>query len=91
LLKADPDDAAAGGVWTDPPKYFEQIVYPAYIKAHEQIFEKGDVEQGNVKAEWQEKGLQVLRPLDGAAEMTRCFEMSCEHIVRALSSSESPA
>ena len=32
-LKADPNDAAAGGVWTDPPNYFEQIVYPAYVKA----------------------------------------------------------
>jgi nicotinamide/nicotinate riboside kinase len=84
LLKADPDDAAAGGVWTDPPKYFEQIVYPAYVKAHEQIFEAGDVEEGEVRPEWQAKGLQVLKPLEGSAEMSRCFEQSCGYIVRAL-------
>jgi nicotinamide/nicotinate riboside kinase len=82
-LKSDPDDAAAGGVWTDPPNYFEQIVYPAYIKAHEQIFENGDIEQGAVRSDWE--GLQVLQPLEGPDEMTRCFEKSCEIIQMALS------
>jgi len=79
-LKADPDDAAAGGVWTDPPHYFEQIVYPAYVKAHEQIFENGDVEEGQVKSE----GLHVLQPLEGRDEMTKCFQESCGIIQRAL-------
>lgn len=81
-LKPDPDDAAAGGVWTDPPNYFEQIVYPAYTKAHEQIFENGDIEQGEVKADW--KGLHVLQPLEGVEEMTRCFQQSCEVIQKAF-------
>jgi nicotinamide/nicotinate riboside kinase len=79
-LKADPNDAAAGGVWTDPPNYFEQIVYPAYVKAHEHIFENGDVENGKVKSE----GLHVLQPLEGKEEMTKCFKESCEIIQRAL-------
>jgi nicotinamide/nicotinate riboside kinase len=82
-LKSDPDDAAAGGVWTDPPDYFEQIVYPAYIKAHAQIFETGDIEQGAVESDWE--GLHVLQPLEGAEEMTRCFEKSCGIIQKALS------
>lgn len=80
-LKSDPDDAAAGGVWTDPPNYFEQIVYPAYVKAHEQMFENGNIEHGKVKLE----GLHVLQPLEGGDEMTKCFKDSCEIIQKALS------
>lgn len=84
VFMTDPDDAAAGGVWVDPPNYFEQIVYPAYIKAHEGIFERGDVEAGEVKEEWGEGGkrLEVLRPLEGAEEMTRVFGEGCEAILK---------
>lgn len=49
------------------------------------MFEQGDVEAGELKAEWKAKGLRVLRPLEGSEEMTRCFEQSCAHIARALS------
>ncbi|KIM77169.1 hypothetical protein PILCRDRAFT_623853 [Piloderma croceum F 1598] len=38
---------AEGSLWRDPPHYWEQIVYPAYIEAHSGIFEGGDVENGN--------------------------------------------
>jgi len=79
-LKPDPNDAAAGGVWTDPPKYFEQIVYPAYVKAHAHIFDNGDVEDGQVRL----KELHVLQPQEGQDEMTKCFKESCEIIQRAL-------
>ncbi|KAL7415372.1 P-loop containing nucleoside triphosphate hydrolase protein [Mrakia frigida] len=27
-----------GEIWTDPPNYFDQIVYPAYVLAHTSIF-----------------------------------------------------
>ncbi|KAI5118192.1 hypothetical protein M0805_005547 [Coniferiporia weirii] len=37
---------AEGTLWRDPPQYFEQIVYPAYIRAHERVFSGGDVEAG---------------------------------------------
>jgi nicotinamide/nicotinate riboside kinase len=71
----DPDDAAAGGVWVDPPNYFEQIVYPAYVKAHEMIFEDGDVESGRVREEW--KDLKISAPREGVKEMTMAFDQGC--------------
>jgi len=80
LILADPDDAAAGGVWVDPPHYFDQIVYPAYVKAHEDIFEGGDVEKGELRKGWD---LKVMAPLEGKEEMTRAFEQSCENIIEA--------
>ena len=33
-------------MWRDPPEYWEQIVHPAYVRAHGDIFEGGDVEHG---------------------------------------------
>jgi nicotinamide/nicotinate riboside kinase len=74
IAHEDPDDAAAGGVWEDPPNYFEQIVYPGYVKAHEKIFE-GDVENGPVRKEW--AGLKVLVPKEGTEGMTMAFNQSC--------------
>ncbi|KAL1740697.1 hypothetical protein HDZ31DRAFT_46976 [Schizophyllum fasciatum] len=39
---------AEGALWRDPPHYWEQIVYPAYIEAHKHIFTDGDVEHGRI-------------------------------------------
>jgi nicotinamide/nicotinate riboside kinase len=41
-VQSDPE----GALWRDPPHYWEQIVYPAYVEAHSDIFEGGDVENG---------------------------------------------
>ena len=43
--QSDPE----GGLWRDPPGYFDDIVYPAYVRAHQDIFEAGDVEHGAIK------------------------------------------
>lgn len=71
-----------GSTWVDPPKYFEQVVYPAYQKAHADIFVGGDIEHGDVRPEWSgpPKSLTVLEPKDGEAEMTRVFELALERI-----------
>ncbi|KAI1796368.1 P-loop containing nucleoside triphosphate hydrolase protein [Ganoderma leucocontextum] len=37
---------AEGSLWRDPPDYWEQIVWPAYVAAHEPMFEDGDIEHG---------------------------------------------
>ncbi|TIC38122.1 P-loop containing nucleoside triphosphate hydrolase protein [Wallemia mellicola] len=37
---------AEGDVWIDPPFYFDDIVWPAYIKAHKDVFVNGDPEAG---------------------------------------------
>ncbi|KII83305.1 hypothetical protein PLICRDRAFT_127395 [Plicaturopsis crispa FD-325 SS-3] len=41
---------AEGSFWVDPPGYFAQIVYPAYLVAHEPLFENGDTENGKLIA-----------------------------------------
>lgn len=35
-----------GGVWRDPPHYWEKAIWPAYTRAHKHIFEGGDVIEG---------------------------------------------
>ena len=35
-----------GQVWEDPPFYFDEIVWPAYLEAHARMFADGDVETG---------------------------------------------
>lgn len=35
-----------GEVWEDPPFYFDEIVWPAYLEAHAKMFENSDVEHG---------------------------------------------
>lgn len=41
-VQSDPE----GSLWRDPPNYWEQIVWPAYVEAHQGIVENGDVEHG---------------------------------------------
>ncbi|PPR01343.1 hypothetical protein CVT24_006321 [Panaeolus cyanescens] len=39
-----------GNTWTDPPQYWEKIVWPAYLKAHKHMFENEDVLSGSPKS-----------------------------------------
>ncbi|EKM54169.1 uncharacterized protein PHACADRAFT_185131 [Phanerochaete carnosa HHB-10118-sp] len=41
-VQSDPE----GALWQDPPLYWEQIVWPAYVHAHQDMLERGDVEHG---------------------------------------------
>jgi len=43
-VQSDPE----GSLWRDPPNYWEDIVYPAYLDAHKDIFVDGDVEHGSL-------------------------------------------
>jgi hypothetical protein len=36
-----------GSLWQDPPRYWDDIVWPAYLKAHKNIFVGGDVSYGD--------------------------------------------
>ncbi|CDZ98255.1 p-loop containing nucleoside triphosphate hydrolase protein [Phaffia rhodozyma] len=81
--------AAAGEVWQDPPNYFDQIVYPAYVLAHQSIFNTAstdhpspaakNVEHEEPSTEWTDpvgqggKGLVVLTPGEGQAGMGKCL------------------
>ena len=43
-MQSDPE----GSLWRDPPDYWDDIVYPAYLDAHKDIFVDGDVEHGRL-------------------------------------------
>ena len=64
----------AGDVWTDPPNYFERVVWPRYVQAHQAVFEGGDVENGEAV------GVHCLSPKDG--DVTEVFEEACREIHR---------
>ncbi|KAB5595973.1 Nicotinamide riboside kinase [Ceratobasidium theobromae] len=50
-VQSDPE----GSLWRDPPHYWEQIVYPAYVRANEHLFEGEDVERGILKPDYAEE------------------------------------
>ncbi|ESA43675.1 hypothetical protein GE21DRAFT_3485 [Neurospora crassa] len=77
------------GFWKDPPGYVEKIVWPEYVRAHEWMFEGGDVEGGKVKAEEVSERLGVLvNQKEGETKMDRDFgetlEWAVESIMREL-------
>ncbi|BGP18586.1 hypothetical protein JCM10213_002126 [Rhodosporidiobolus nylandii] len=37
-----------GSLWQDPPGYWDNCVWPAYLRAHRPLFQDGDVEAGAV-------------------------------------------
>ncbi|THH14807.1 hypothetical protein EW146_g5586 [Bondarzewia mesenterica] len=45
--------------WQDPPGYFEDLVWPAYVEAHRKIFENDDLEHGVPRMD----GLILIEPL----------------------------
>ncbi|KAG8994809.1 ribosylnicotinamide kinase [Tulasnella sp. JGI-2019a] len=73
---ANPD----GSLWRDPPNYWEQIVWPSYVRAHQGIFEGGDVEHG--ESNGKVRDLVVLH--GETLTMTELFEKACEKIIESL-------
>lgn len=54
------------GFWKDPPGYVDDIVWPNYVKEHEWLFEKGDVEGEYRRDVLQKEG--ILVPNGGALD-----------------------
>jgi nicotinamide/nicotinate riboside kinase len=84
LTALDATDAAAGSIWTDPPNYFDNIVYPAYLKAHEALFVDQNVEDGKLAPNAVERGIQVFTPAEGSEGMERVVDAACDAILQAL-------
>jgi hypothetical protein len=99
----DPSLAKAGDVWQDPPHYFDNIVYPAYVEAHKQLFENGDVEKGKLAPDWyrrvmgcesvtteeNDKVAEVFTPVEGAEGMQDMVTRGLERIYEVASKSAS--
>ncbi|KAI0296516.1 P-loop containing nucleoside triphosphate hydrolase protein [Multifurca ochricompacta] len=67
-----------GAFWKDPPDYFEQLVYPAYVDAHRSIFINGDVEQGSPLL----PNLVLIESLE--LSMNDIVERCCEELIAVL-------
>jgi len=73
---------AEGELWRDPPDYWEQIVWPAYIEAHKHIFEDGNWESGASSGNIED--ILIIDELE--AGMTRAVNEVCEKIKHVVCS-----
>lgn len=71
-MMSDPE----GTFWQDPPHYWENIVYPAYLEAHKDVFENGDVENGKPESKVEE--LLVLESLK--MDIGEAFDRCCQKL-----------
>ncbi len=78
-------DLVEGSLWRDPPQYFEQIVYPAYVRAHSHMLTDGDVERGEPNGVVHDLLLVDCE----AITMDEVFEKSCEAVVASLKTNQS--
>jgi len=77
-------DPVEGHIWSDPPNYWENIVWPAYVRAHQGIFKDGDVEHGLPNGK-----VPDLFVLDGEDwNMTEIFERACDKIIKSVVAAE---
>ncbi|KAK0486078.1 P-loop containing nucleoside triphosphate hydrolase protein [Armillaria novae-zelandiae] len=65
---------AEGSLWRDPPMYWEQIVWPAYVDAHRDMFLDGDLEHGEPGDKV--KGALIVEPL--TKSMGEVVETCCQ-------------
>ncbi|KAK7045707.1 ribosylnicotinamide kinase [Paramarasmius palmivorus] len=75
-VQSDPE----GSLWRDPPMYWEQIVWPAYLEANRDIFIDGNVETGMPSDKVQE--LLLINGLE--LRMDEIVEKSCAALKRKV-------
>ena len=69
-------DGTEGALWRDPPNYWEQIVWPAYVEAHEHIFENGEIERGSPSGKV--KDLILIEGMEKS--MAETIELVCSRL-----------
>jgi nicotinamide/nicotinate riboside kinase len=52
------------GFWQDPPRYFELLVWPAYVEQHSYLFKNGDIDSGTLTQEAFDEGLRTPKKTD---------------------------
>lgn len=67
------------GFWQDPPGYFEQVVWPNYVKEHGYLFEDGDVEGEAVRSTDGKMKEVKIGPVNDVG-----LEMVCEWVVGCI-------
>jgi len=81
-VQSDPE----GLMWKDPPYYWDQIVWPAYLYANKHLFVNEDVERGQIK---KEEGLVLLEGGGGEKGMEEMVNRTCEEIWKVVGREES--
>ncbi|KAJ8502029.1 hypothetical protein ONZ45_g11922 [Pleurotus djamor] len=70
-----------GDTWRDPPQYWEKIVWPAYVDAHKELFQDGDVVAGQLSG----KVDDVILFESTETEMKDMVNTAMERIMKATS------
>ena len=77
-MQSDPE----GALWRDPPNYWEQIVWPAYVRAHTDMLEGGDIEHGQPNGKVGD--LVLIESL--SQSMGDVLDLVCSKLVEAVGS-----
>ena len=78
-VQSDPE----GTLWRDPPHYWEDIVYPAYLEAHKDVFENGDVENGKPVSKVEDLLVLESVKMDIGEAFDRCCQKLREAAVKS--------
>jgi nicotinamide/nicotinate riboside kinase len=75
-VQSDPE----GALWRDPPNYWEQIVWPAYVKAHSSILEGADMDTAEPSGK-----VKDLVLIEGTKQsMGEMVEEVCKRLVKTV-------
>ena len=75
-VQSDPE----GALWRDPPHYWEQIVWPAYVKAHSAMLDGDDMDRARPSGKV--KDLVLIEGLEQS--MGETIEVVCEKLVEQV-------
>lgn len=62
-------------MWRDPPLYWENIAWPAYVAAHQNMFENGDVESGKPTGDH-----MLVLANEAEIDFVKLVDQSCQKI-----------
>ncbi|OBA19423.1 P-loop containing nucleoside triphosphate hydrolase protein [Metschnikowia bicuspidata var. bicuspidata NRRL YB-4993] len=69
------------GFWSDPPGYFDKIVWPAYVESHGHLFSERNVESSLAESATQ-MGISDIRN-DGGRDLPQLVALAVESIAKA--------
>lgn len=81
---------AEGTTWQDPPGYFEHVIWPGYLLAHERLFRDGNVNSGEL-IQTQKESFQDGGPVPGLIlldteqlDMDTIVDKACHAIIAKI-------
>jgi nicotinamide/nicotinate riboside kinase len=69
-----------GSIWLDPPGYWDNVIFPAYLDAHRAWYEGGDVVNGKLSKAAQDEKLALIEE----TEASDLVNQSCQVLLRKL-------